>query len=145
MLSTRTDVRRAVAAGHMPWSESKGHCYAPLARNIQIINAMVWEESVRRTIAVTIAATVFTTAAVAQNRPSTTAMTCQQAASLVYARGAIVLGTGGYTYDRFVRDRSFCQVTEALESAWVPTRDTPTCFVGYRCYEPSRDDLFEKW
>ena len=100
----------------------------------------------RRTIAVTIAATLLTTAAVAQNRPSTTAMTCQQAASLVYARGAIVLGTGGYTYDRFVRDRSFCQVTEALErSAWVPTRDTPTCFVGYRCYEPSRDDLFEKW
>jgi hypothetical protein len=102
-------------------------------------------ESVRRRIALTIAATVLTTAAVAQNRPSTTAMTCQQAASLVYARGAIVLGTGGYTYDRFVRDRSFCQVTEALESAWVPTRDTPTCFVGYRCYEPSRDDLFERW
>src|SRR3954454_18494496 len=46
--------------------------------------------SVHRTIAPTIAATVFTTAAVAQNRPSTTAMTCQQAASLVYARGAIV-------------------------------------------------------
>ena len=106
---------------------------------------MVWGESVRRTIALTIAATMLTTAAVAQNRPSTTAMTCRQAASLVYARGAIVLGTGGYTYDRFVRDRSFCQVTEALESAWVPTRDTPTCFVGYRCYEPSRDDLFEKW
>ena len=105
---------------------------------------MVWEESVHRALTLTIAATVLTTAAVAQNRPSTTAMTCQQAAGLVYARGAIVLGTGGYTYDRFVRDRSFCQVTEALESAWVPTRDTPTCFVGYRCYEPSRDDLFEK-
>jgi hypothetical protein len=27
----------------------------------------------------------------------------------------------------------------------APARDTPTCFVGYRCYEPSRDDLFEKW
>src|SRR5215210_1173727 len=56
------------------------------------------------------------------NRPSTTAMTCQQAAGLVYARGAIVLGTGGYTYDRFVRDQSFCQITEATERAWVPTR-----------------------
>ena len=123
----------------------KGALLPATGAKIQIINAMVWEESVRRTIAVTIAATLLTTAAVAQNRPSTTAMTCQQAASLVYARGAIVLGTGGYTYDRFVRDRSFCQVTEALESAWVPTRDTPTCFVGYRCYEPSRDDLFEKW
>jgi hypothetical protein len=106
---------------------------------------MVREESVRGSIAMTIAAAMLTTATVAQNRPSTTAMTCRQAASLVYARGAIVLGMGGYTYERFVRDRSFCQVTEALESAWVPTRDTPTCFVGYRCYEPSRDDLFEKW
>src|SRR3954447_14476257 len=27
----------------------EGHCYALLARKIQIINAMVWEESVRRT------------------------------------------------------------------------------------------------
>src|SRR4051812_13269834 len=90
-------------------------------------NAVAWEERVHRTIAVAIATAMLTTAAVAQNRPSTTAMTCQQAAGLVYARGAIVLGTGGYTYDRFVRDRSFCQVTEALESAWVPTRDTPTC------------------
>ncbi len=58
---------------------------------------MVREESVSRTIAVMIAATMLTTAAVAQNRPSTTAMTCRQAVSLVYARGAIVLGTGGYT------------------------------------------------
>ncbi len=98
-----------------------------------------------RTVAVMIAATMLITAAVAQNRPSTTAMTCHQAADLVYARGAIVLGTGGHTYDRFVRDRSFCQITEATERAWVPTRDTPACFVGYRCYEPSRDDLFEKW
>src|SRR4051794_25579712 len=105
---------------------------------------MPWRESVCRTIAVTIAVMTLTTTAVTQSRPSTTAMTCRQAASLVYARG-IVLGTGGYTYNRFVRDRSFCQITEALETAWVPTRDTPTCFVGYRCYEPSRDDLFEKW
>ena len=109
------------------------------------MNAVAWEESVRRTITAMIVAAMLTTAAVAQNRPSTTAMTYQQAAGLIYARGAIVLGTGGYTYDRFVRDRSFCQVTEALESAWVPTRDTPTCFVGYCRYEPSRDDLFEKW
>jgi len=65
---------------------SKRHCYALLARNIQIINAMVWEESVHRALTLTIAATVLTTAAVAQNRPSTTAMTCRQAASLVYTK-----------------------------------------------------------
>src|SRR3954463_3296195 len=38
----------------------------------------------------------------AQPRPSTVAMTCPQAAHLVAARGAIVLGTGGFTFDRFV-------------------------------------------
>ena len=35
--------------------------------------------------------------ALAQGRPSTTAMNCGQAARLVAARGAIVLGTGGPT------------------------------------------------
>src|SRR3954451_4994024 len=108
-------------------------------------NAVAWEEGVHRTIAVAITTAMLTTAAVAQNRPSTAAMTCHKAASLVYARGAIVLGTGGYTCDRFLRARSLSQVTEALESAWLPTPDTPTCFVGYRWFEPSRNVLFEKW
>jgi hypothetical protein len=62
-------------------------------------------------------------------------MPCQQAAGLVASRGAIVLGTGGNTYDRFVRDRSFCLMTEATEPVWVPARDTAQCFVGYRCKE----------
>ena len=47
--------------------------------------------------------------AVAQSRPQSTRMTCAQAAGMVFQRGAIVIGTGGYTYDRFVRDRSFCE------------------------------------
>jgi len=72
-------------------------------------------------------------------------MTCRQAAGLVYSQGAIVLGTGGYTYDRFVRDRGFCEITESVQRAFVPTRDTPQCPVGFRCFEPSRDDLFEKF
>ena len=98
-----------------------------------------------RRIALATAALMFTTGSMAQSRPSTTALTCRDAAGLVYARGAIVLGTGGNTYDRFVRDRSFCTITEATQRAFVPTRDTPACPVGYRCYEPSRDDLFEKF
>lgn len=58
------------------------------------------------------------------------------------ARGGIVLGTGGYTYDRFVADRGFCEPTEAVRRAFVPTRDTRACLVGYRCFEPGRDDWF---
>jgi hypothetical protein len=51
---------------------------ATSAEKIQSIKAVAWEENVSRTIAVTIAATMLTTVAVAQNRPSTTAMTANK-------------------------------------------------------------------
>jgi hypothetical protein len=80
------------------------------------------------------------TGAVAQSRPSTLQMSCGQARATVASRGAIVLGTGGYTYDRFVGNRNFCEINETIEPAWVPTRDTPQCFIGYRCRD--RDYMF---
>jgi hypothetical protein len=81
--------------------------------------------------------------ALAQSRPQSVAMTCRAAAALVFQRGAIVLGTGGYTYDRYVRDRSFCEITEATKAAFAPMLDNPQCFVGYTCFKPSgeRDRL----
>jgi hypothetical protein len=79
---------------------------------------------------------VATTSAVAQPRPSTVAMGCGHASGLVASAGAIVLGTGGHTYDRFVRDGSFCVRGEVTEPVWVLARDTPQCFVGYRCRTP---------
>jgi hypothetical protein len=84
------------------------------------------------------AVSLFITDALAQSRPSSVAMSCRQAAGLVASRGAIVLGTGGYTYDRFVADQRFCLRTEVTEPAWVPAGDTPQCFVGYRCKEAER-------
>jgi hypothetical protein len=89
-----------------------------------------------RTVLVALAISTWLTSAVAQPRPSTVAMSCGQAAGLVTSAGAIVLGTGGHTYDRFVRDRSFCVHGEITEAVWVPARDTPQCFVGYRCKTP---------
>jgi hypothetical protein len=80
---------------------------------------------------------VAATSAFAQPRLSTVAMSCGHAAGLVTSAGAIVLGTGGQTYDRFVRDRSFCVHGEITEAVWVPARDTPQCFVGYRCKSPA--------
>ncbi|WP_457104409.1 hypothetical protein [Methylobacterium sp. P5_C11] len=80
--------------------------------------------------------------AAAQTRPSSTAMTCQQTMRLVQMRGALVLGTGGMTYDRFVRDRSFCEPTEVAKRAFRPTRDNPNCLIGYTCYEPGAGDWF---
>lgn len=78
----------------------------------------------------------------ASARPSTLALTCAQARALVLREGAIVLGTGGQTYDRYVRDRGFCEATEIGRRAFVPARDTPQCLVGYTCYEPGRSDRF---
>ena len=73
----------------------------------------------------------------AQTRPSTVSRPCAASQRDVQTHGAIVLGTGGYTYDRFVRDRSFCQFDAALDPAWVPSRDREACFVGYRCKSQS--------
>jgi hypothetical protein len=91
-------------------------------------------------IRIATAAMMVTAPAAAQTRPSTVTMTCQQAVGLVQARGALVLGTGGQTYDRFVRDRSFCEVTEIARRAFRPTRDNPACLIGYTCYEPGIGD-----
>jgi hypothetical protein len=79
------------------------------------------------------------TAASAQTRPSSVVRSCAASQQLVAARGAIVLGTGGYTYDRFVRDRTFCQFNQYTKPAFVPSLDTPQCLVGYRCVDGPRD------
>ena len=71
--------------------------------------------------------------AAAQIRASTVDRPCAASRQDVARNGAIVLGTGGYTYDRFVRDPGFCQHGEYLEPAFVPSRDVEACFVGYRC------------
>lgn len=83
-----------------------------------------------------------TASAAPAQRLSTTDMSCRQAQGLVLREGGIVLGTGGPTYDRFVRDRSFCEVTEIAARAFAPTRDVRQCLVGYRCKEPDREDRF---
>ena len=75
----------------------------------------------------------FASEAVAQPRASTLNMTCAQARAEVARRGAVVLGTGRDTYDRFVSNRNYCEINEQLEPVWVPTRDVPQCPIGYRC------------
>ena len=71
--------------------------------------------------------------AMAQVRASTVNRPCAASRQDVARSGAVVLGTGGYTYDRFVASRAFCERDEFAEPAWVPARDTPSCLVGYRC------------
>jgi hypothetical protein len=71
--------------------------------------------------------------AVAQSRPDSLSMSCGQAASLVERKGTVVIGSGPYIYDRFVRNCRFCYDFEFLIPAWIPTADNRQCFVGYRC------------
>ncbi|MFG1423233.1 hypothetical protein [Roseixanthobacter liquoris] len=71
--------------------------------------------------------------------PSSVNMTCAQALSFVTKAGGTVLATGGLTYDRYVRDRSFCNYSDVTKPAFVPTRDVKQCFVGYTCIDPTTD------
>lgn len=75
----------------------------------------------------------------AQGRPQTPNMTCTAAKALVLSQGAIVLGMGRDTFDRVVRDASFCAVGQETLNNFAPTSDNAQCLVGYRCYDPSRE------
>lgn len=69
----------------------------------------------------------------AQSRPDSLAMTCDQARGLVRSRGAAVIGTGPHVFDRYVSDQRFCAITEGTKPAWIATRDTRQCPVGFTC------------
>jgi hypothetical protein len=75
----------------------------------------------------------FVSGAMAQPRPDTLRMTCAQARGLVASQGAVVLYTGPYAYDRFVRESTFCFRPDRTEPAWIATLDSPQCPVGFRC------------
>ena len=79
-------------------------------------------------------------------RPSTTAMSCGEARALVASRGAVVLGTGRHTYDRFVADAGYCSLGEYAYDGHAPTRDG-SCRIGYVCKDATplfgSDTLFD--
>lgn len=49
-----------------------------------------------------------------------------------------MLGTGRYTYDRYVAHAGYCGIGETTQPAWVPTRDARQCFIGYTCGQDNR-------
>ena len=83
--------------------------------------------------------------AVAQPRLSTLSMSCRQAQALVASRGAIVLSTGQYTYDRYVSHVGFCEIEQTTEPAFEPTADNPQCLIGNRCRSRPPNDRFFRW
>ncbi len=83
--------------------------------------------------AAAMATSVLVGPALAAGRASTTTMSCAQAKATVDRSGAVVLGTGGQTYDRFVRQGNFCPIGTFARPAWAPTRDSAQCYIGYYC------------
>ncbi|MBV8564659.1 MAG: hypothetical protein JO366_18350 [Methylobacteriaceae bacterium] len=75
------------------------------------------------------------TAVFAETKLYASTLPCATAAHLVQYRGSAIVATGGATFDRIVRDASFCQRTQSLEGAFLTTADRPACFIGYRCRE----------
>ncbi|MFD2052835.1 hypothetical protein ACFSQT_06840 [Mesorhizobium calcicola] len=85
------------------------------------------------TTAILLAAT-----SLAEARPDTRTMDCQQLQQLIQSRRAVVLTTGPNTYDRYVRQfGNECDWPEVPMSAYVATRDGH-CPV-YRCDQPIGD------
>lgn len=79
------------------------------------------------------------------NRYTSTSMTCAAAAATISSEGAAIMShqstrTGNLIYDRYVRNRQFCQPNETTVRAWIPTSDRKSCPV-YRCKEIQFSDL----
>jgi hypothetical protein len=72
-------------------------------------------------------------ATAASARPSTLSMTCREAQSIVASKGAVVMSTGPHTYARFVAIVGYCMTAEWGYPATAPTKDTPSCQLGYTC------------
>ncbi|GGB34296.1 hypothetical protein GCM10011316_02990 [Roseibium aquae] len=72
----------------------------------------------------------------AQARPDTRTMTCLEARTLVQSRGAAVLTTGQFTFERFVANGRYCvSNTQILQRAFAPTKDNASCTIGFVCQE----------
>lgn len=69
----------------------------------------------------------------AENRAFAPALSCRVIANTVASSGAVVLGAGGDSFDRYVSDQSQCALGEVIAPAWVRSADSSSCFVGYTC------------
>ena len=99
-----------------------------------------------RRLLVCAAVSLIATAAMAQ-RPSTLAMTCDEANGLVASEGAVVLSTGRHTFNRFVAKAGFCSYGEYAYEGTAPTADARRCRIGYVCKKQTplfdSDTLFD--
>ena len=84
-----------------------------------------------RKLAIWILLLTFADAAYA--RPDVRTMTCAQAKALVLQSGSVVMTTGKNTYDRFVAGQPYCERPYVIRRAWIATKDTKKCQIGFSC------------
>ena len=70
-------------------------------------------------------------------RPDLRAMSCAQAQALAASRGAVVMTTGQFTFERFVANQSYCTREETVRRAQVTAADGG-CVIAYRCVPRNR-------
>lgn len=92
-----------------------------------------------RYVAITFLSAAVSLPAMAQNRPDTRAMSCDEVRATIAARGAVVMTTGRHTFDRYVTDTRHCAPPEIALVTTVPTRDVAQCMV-YACRANPHDD-----
>lgn len=85
-----------------------------------------------------LASSIASAALAQQGMPDTRAMTCTEVQGLMGRSGAALLRTGENTYNRYVRDVSFCPRGDVVKPDWVPTKNG-ACYVGGICWDPSTD------
>jgi hypothetical protein len=66
-------------------------------------------------------------------RPYAPKLACETLKAMIYDKGALVLSTGQFTFDRYVRDQGYCMLGEITEPAWLTSANQAQCFVGYTC------------
>ncbi len=72
-------------------------------------------------------------------RAVSTDLTCRQAVNLLNHEGVVIFYTGVGEYDRYVRGGGHCLAHEQAVSAWIPTKDSASCNVGFVC-RPGDDE-----
>ena len=70
-------------------------------------------------------------------------MTCDQASRFVRSAGSAVVYSGPDRYDLYHANGSSCLALRQVDRpAYVVTKDTAQCYIGYTCEEPE-DDLHD--
>lgn len=75
-------------------------------------------------------------------RPFTPALSCESVRLLVARAGAVTLSTSANAYERVLRSGGTCTGDTTAAPAFVPARDDPSCFAGYRCRQRNTDTSY---